>query len=153
MTCGGRHYCPTCDEELIHRDHRQSWESASALGQIIHRMKRTFTFGDIDGYTLKRTHRLLRFIEHKQPDQALKFAQGEALAVLDRVIAHYVACQPGDLNPQSGVYVMRGPIDAATTGRRETRLAGPQVVTNARLGEAVLADEMALFAWLDCDGR
>ena len=58
-----RTYCPDCDEELIHRDHRHFYESASALGQIIHRMKRTFTYGDIDGVTYKRSLRLLRFLE------------------------------------------------------------------------------------------
>jgi hypothetical protein len=143
-----RTFCPDCDEELIHRDHRNLYESASALGQIIHRMKRTFTYGDIDGVSYKRSLRLLRFIEHKQPTQAAKFAQTEVHRLLDDIIAHYIDCTMR-IHPRSGLYVMRGPIDAATSGRRATRLAGPQIVVNGRWGSATIADEVQLFDWLD----
>jgi hypothetical protein len=146
-----RTYCPDCDEELIHRDHRHFYESASALGQIIHRMKRTFTYGDMDGVTYKRSLRLLRFLEHKQPDQSAKYAQNEVHDLLDEIIAHYVDCVTARfrLHPYSGMYVMRGPIEAATTGRRAAQLAGPQELINNRLGCRSIADEMALFEWLD----
>ena len=152
MTCHLRHFCPDCDEELIHRDHRHGNESSSALGQIVHRMKRTFTYGDIDGYTLKRSRRMLRFVEHKQPDQPAKSAQSEVLAVLDTVIGDYVDRHPGNLHPESGVYIMRGAIEPATAGRRETRLAGPQRITNNRVGEIIVNNELELFRWLDCEG-
>lgn len=152
MTGCPRTYCPGCDLELIHRDHRRGYESASALGQIIHRMKRTFTVGDLDLYNFKRTRRLLRLIEHKQTDMAAKVAQDEVLSLLDEIIAHYVNCPDvagRPLHPESGVYLMRGPIEAATSGRRATQLAGPQLITNPRLGALIVADENGLYAWLD----
>jgi hypothetical protein len=144
-----RTFCDDCGQELIHRDHRNGYESASALGQIIHRMKHTFTVGDIDLYYFKRALRLLRLLEHKQPGQSRKGPQNEVLNLLDRIIAHYVDCT-GQLHPHSGVYVMQGLVDAAAEGRHATRLGGPQVVTNERLDSSLgIADELELFDWLD----
>jgi hypothetical protein len=114
-------------------------------------MKRTFTYMDIDGCAYKRTMRLLRFVEHKQLDQSAKYAQSEALATIDRLIAHYIDCPaaPNDLHPRSGVYIMRGHVDAADSARHECQLAGPQVVTNPRLGRITIADESDLYEWLE----
>ena len=125
-----RTFCPDCGGEFIHRDHRRHWESASTLGQIIHHLKRSFTYVDIDGCTYKRTKRLLRLVEHKQPHQMVKYAQGEVLELLDRIIAHYVECPTAQdvekLHPDSGVYLMTGELDAADEGHRECHLPAPR---------------------------
>jgi hypothetical protein len=145
----GRTFCEHCGAEMIHRDNRKPYESASALGQIVHGLKRTFTYGDIDGYIYKRALNLLRFVEHKQPHQTLKGPQDEALSLLDAALACYV--DTGALHPESGVYVMRGHLAPATTGYRQCQLDGEQRVSNRRLGSLVLADEDDLYAWLEGD--
>ena len=107
-----RTYCPDCDQEMIHRDNRKPYESASAFGQIIYRtMPRTFTFGDIDSYYFKRSMRLLRLIEHKQPHQILKAPQWEALDILARAVDAYIPTV--GLHPDSGLYVIRGELGPA----------------------------------------
>jgi hypothetical protein len=157
-SCGGRHLC-TCDEELIHRDHRKPWESASAFGQIVWRAGPShLTTGDIDHYAavfgLNR-HDLLRLIEHKQPDQPLKPMQEKTLLLLGAIIGHAIDCpdfvQP--LDPRSGVFVVRGPIKAEPDGLRRTYFAGEQQVSKATAEGFVevgtLADGEQIFRWLE----
>jgi hypothetical protein len=149
MACGHQ-FCSKCDELLIHLLHRQGFESASGLGQIIHRdMPRTFACGDVDLYLRKGSLNLLRFIEHKQPNQKVGDAQREFLSLLAALIEH---CRERfKLHEQSGVFVIRGAIEA---GRKRIGLAGPQTiyqVRNAHCEKILKCDDVdALYRWLVC---
>jgi len=145
-----RTFCPDCDAELIHRDNRKGYESASALGQVVSRDgPRTFTVGDVDLYVLKFLGRrpLLRLLEHKQPGSRIKPMQKRALQVL--VVVFEAAIDIGALDPRSGVFLMRGEVYANPDGRRETRL-GPQRIWDARQREWFdLESQEDVFAWMD----
>jgi hypothetical protein len=157
-SCGGRHFC-NCGEELIHRDHRKPWESASAFGQIVWRDgPARLTTGDVDHYAAVLDlpdGDLLRLIEHKQPDQSLKEMQGKVLLLVGSMIEHAVGCPLYDrrLDPRSGVFVVRGEITAESDGMRRTFFAGPQFVSKAStdgftdVGE--LSDGERIFRWLE----
>jgi hypothetical protein len=152
MSCP-RTFCPGCDEEMIHRDNRRHYESASGLGQIISRDgPRTFTVGDIDLYLWKDLlgRELIRLLEHKQPGQPLKAMQQKVLRRLEALIAHAIDCErsPIRLDQTSGVYVLRGLILAQPDGRRKTEL-GAQRVWNPRSGWFDLPSQRAVFRWLD----
>jgi hypothetical protein len=141
---------------MIHRDNRHGYESSSCFGQIIHRMKRSFTYTDVDGlvYNIAGKSSLLRPIEHKQPHQKLGGPQSWALGALDDCIRHYVESPPADwklrLHPASGVYIVTGELGAATEGCQRTELLGPQAIRRLRSSaETVVLDESALYAWLD----
>lgn len=126
-----RTFCPNCGEEMIHRDNRKFYESASALGQIVHREfpKKEFpymTYIDADGLHYKRSINRLMVLEHKQPTQELSYGQKEILAILHRVIR--AAVKEGWLSEQSAVYLVRGDIGASENGRREVIFKGPQSV-------------------------
>lgn len=143
----GRHFCPGCGEELIHRDHRRAWESASAFGQIVWRCgPRLLTTGDIDHYACVFNNggpSLLRIIEHKQPDQPLKDMQARVLELLGRVIEHAIACEKfALLDPRSGVFLLRGDITAEQTGRRRTFFAGRTSVERVEGGRFVTKGEL-----------
>lgn len=121
---------------MIHRDHRQGYESASAFGQIIHREgPADMAFGDIDGYCEARvqpapyepSQYLLRLLEHKQPDQPIGGAQKLVLHHLDECLRN----APADLrlHPDSGVYIIKGQLDVAEESRRnKVDFRGPQTV-------------------------
>ena len=148
-----RTFCPDWDEEMIHRDHRKHYESASGLGQIISReAPRTLTTGDVDQYVRKwlGDMTLLRLIEHKQPDQELKAQQQRALTDLDRIVRHATGDPNLHLDPRSGVYIMRGEIGAATSARREAQFEGKQVLYDVR-GNVIFEprDRRQLWDWLD----
>lgn len=149
-----RTFCQDCDLELIHRDNRKRYESASGLGQIVHRDgPRTFTVGDVDLYLRKWLGgaTLLRLIEHKQPAQAIKEQQAITLSMLDSLFEHAIGCTdaPVRLDPRSGVYIMRGEIFAEPSGRRKTSL-GPQRVWNPRhQGWSELPSQIDVFRWMD----
>ena len=140
MSCGGRHFCPGCGQELIHRDNRKPWESASAFGQIIWRTGPVrITCGDIDFYVWKSLPggELLRLVEHKQPSSPLKEMQSKVLLLLDSIVRHAAACPEFSdytLDPRSGVYVIRGLIQADPDGRRATNFHGSQIVSKAVAG-------------------
>ena len=149
-----RTFCSSCDGEMIHRDNRRGYESASALGQIVSRDgPRTFTVGDVDLYVVKflGAQVLLRLLEHKQPTAALKPMQRAALQLLDACIATAIAhpLAPKPLHPASGVYLIRGEVGAETSGRRATCLAGPQRLWNPRAGWHQLESQDQVFAWMD----
>lgn len=145
-----RHFCEDCGDEMIHRDHRKSYESASGFGQIVSRDgPRTFTVGDVDLYVLKFLGRrpLLRLVEHKQPGAPIKPMQKRALQIL--VVVFEAAIEVGALEAGSGVYLMRGEIYANPNGQRETRL-GPQHVWDARRRKWFqLESQEDVFAWMD----
>jgi len=135
MGCG-RTFCGGCGEEMIHRDHRQSYESASALGQIVGREGPVnISVTDIDLVArkgLQNGAQLLRIIEQKQPKHQLRRPQRETLKLLDACIGHCVHCEAAKdlvLDKRSGLYLMVGHIDGETSGRRTTRFNGPQIVT------------------------
>lgn len=149
-----RTFCPNCDGEMIHRDNRRGYESASALGQIVSRAgPRTFTVGDVDLYVLKFFGRevLLRLLEHKQPAAPVKPMQRETLRLLDACLAAAIEhpLSPKPLHAASGVYLIRGEVGAEPSGRRATCLAGPQRVWNPRAGWHTLETQDQVFAWMD----
>lgn len=158
-SCGGRHFCPGCDEELIHRDHRKGWESASAFGQIVWRDgPKLLTTGDIDHYAAAFSRNgpsLLRLIEHKQPEQVLKPMQEKVLLLLGDVMQHAIECPhfTGSLDLRSGVFVVRGSVTAESEGTRRTFFEGTQEVSRAtadgflEVGE--LEDAERVFRWLE----
>lgn len=156
MTGCPRHWCenPDCGQEMIHRDNRRFYESASGLGQIVNRDgPRTFTVGDIDLYVRKwlGNSTLLRLVEHKQPEQPLKEQQRRTFKDLQQLFEHATVCpdSPLRLDPRSGIYVMRGHIFAEGSGRRATRL-GPQCIWDPRDQRWFeLPAQAAVFDWLD----
>lgn len=144
-----RTFCEDCGAEMIHRDNRKFYESASGFGQIVSRDgPRTFTVGDVDLYVLKFLGRrpLLRLIEHKQPGAALKPMQKKALQTL--VVVFEAAIDAGALDSRSGVYLMRGPIYAKPNGKRETML-GPQEIWDPRQQKSFELTQENVFAWMD----
>lgn len=145
-----RTFCEDCGDEMIHRDHRKGYESASALGQIVSRDgPRTFTCGDVDLYVLKLLGRrpLLRLIEHKQPGAPIKPMQKRTLQVL--VVMFESAIEAGALDPRSGIYLMRGQVEAEPDGKRKTRL-GRQRIWDARQREWFTCESQEdVFAWMD----
>ena len=148
-----RSFCPSCDEEMIHRDHRRFYESASGFGQIVSRDgPRSFTVGDVDLYHWKSLGdiQILRLLEHKQRDQPIKPMQRKVLRFLETVIAHATDCplSPLRLHPSSSAYIFRGDIHAESNGRRKTWM-GSQNVWNPRSGWFHLGDQTEVFAWLD----
>jgi hypothetical protein len=147
-----RTFCSRCEEEMIHRDNRRAYESASGIGQIVSRdAPRTFTVGDVDLYVLKflGSSVLLRLLEHKQPASPVKPMQRKALRLLDELFAIALRAPDSRFHPASGVYLMRGAIGAEREGRRATYLDGPQELWNPRLGGTTLETQSDVFAWLD----
>lgn len=151
----GRTFCDSCGQEMIHRDHRRSYESASGFGQIVSREGPVqLTVGDVDLYVRKwlRSKTLLRLVEHKQPDQALKDQQARALVDLDALIRHATTCPeaPLKMDRRSGVFVLRGEIEPATTRYQETTFAGPQTLYKPdESAIATLPDAETVFAWME----
>jgi hypothetical protein len=139
---------------MIHRDNRHGYEASSALNQIIHREgPKQLTVGDVDSYALKFVgpRACLRLIEHKQPEQALKRMQQQALGLFDQCIRHAAEHALFGVAPGSGVYLMRGPLGASTEGRRKVDFTGPQTVETLS-GNAVLRprSRWELWDWLCC---
>jgi len=153
----GRQFCPSCGAELIHRDNRAYYESASAFGQIVWREGPcAITTGDIDHYCVKRLRggTLLRIVEHKQPRQQLGQDQRAALRIIDEIIEHYLRTSPADastrLDPRSGVYIVRGIVEAIYDRHRTTHFQGRQTATRLLTNaEEHLDDQEAVFVWLE----
>ena len=148
--CGaGRQHCPGCGEELIHRDHRKRWESASAFGQIVWRDgPRNLTTGDIDHYAVVfdlAGKTLLRLIEHKQPEQTLKARQRQVLIVLGSLIEHCIECPASSvaLDERSGLFLLRGRVRAEANGTRRTFFDGPTAVEKVGSGTLQRKRELA----------
>jgi hypothetical protein len=142
----GRQWCAGCGEELIHRDHRKGYESASALGQIVGREGPVnLSVADIDLATRKLLpdgRVLLWLLEQKQPEHKLGSSQGRILYLLDDCVDHCTTC-PGAadlrLHPSSGLLFVRGHIAGSMKGRHETRFDGPQTIVHVRSGKTVIA--------------
>lgn len=156
MSGCGRQWCSKCAEELIHRDHRRGYESASALGQIIWREgPALLSVTDLDVAARKGMRdgsQLLRVIEQKQPGHKFERAQGQTLELIDACIVHTAQCDAADvrLHPRSGVYVIRGEIAAATSGRLQTTFRGPQQIEQLHTGMSrVINTHEELFEILD----
>lgn len=150
MSGCGRHFCDKCGEELIHRDHRKMYESSSALGQIVSREgPKNISVADIDLASLKllkngngnynnNIKKLLRIIEQKQPDHSLKGPQRNILYLIDAIIQHCLSCPKAidlKLDERSGVYIIRGLIDGAINGKRETKFNGSQIIEKLSNGQ------------------
>jgi hypothetical protein len=157
MGCG-RHFCPICGEEFIHRDHRKIYESSSALGQIINREgPKNLTVGDIDTISLKRLKnktKLFRIIEHKEPGHKFEKPQQESLKFLSDIILHCLICPEAvrdlQLDQRSAVYIMRGLIEAANSVKKETTFKGIQRIKRLRDGaEKEFPDHESFFKFLD----
>jgi hypothetical protein len=152
----GRTFCRSCDEEMIHRDHRRGYESASAFGQYVLHLPHTFTCGDVDLYlaTWIGAETLLRLVEHKQPGMALKPGQRRVLELFDYCLAHAATCPNSErrLHPLSGAYVLRGLAAGERSGKQRVKLSGPQSVARvtAPANEvASLTTRRELYAWVD----
>lgn len=163
MGCG-RQFCPNCGEELIHRDHRRQFESASTLGQIVLRLgPRSMGAADVDLCTEKcisKDNHLLRILEHKQ-DRArpFRFSQEHILDLLAAIIDHAANCtlyterqSSLQLDPRSGVFLVHGSVIGSTGSRRECIFAGPQTVTRRIDGQkrifAADADIRPFMSWI-----
>jgi hypothetical protein len=149
VSCGHQ-FCEKCDSLLIHLLHRQGFESASGLGQIIWRdMPRTFACGDVDLYLHVRALNLVRFIEHKQPAQKVGDAQKRFLILLASLIEH--CREQFKLHEKSGVFVIRGALEA---GRKRIGFSGPQTiyqVRNSNCEKITCCDDVdALYRWMIC---
>jgi len=160
MTACGRQWCAACAEELIHRDHRKGYESASALGQIIWREgPARLTVCDMDILArkgLRDGSTLFRGLEQKNPDHTLKDPQEQNLSLLDAMIRHCVECPAyaGKLDPRSGIYVIRGEVAGATEGTRKTVFHGPQEIIRLRDRASVtITDHEQFFRFLDPQDR
>ena len=157
MTGCGRMFCPHCDEEMIHRDHRKGYESASALGQIIWREgPGRLSVTDLDLASRKGLpsgQQLLRLLEQKQPGHKFGISQERTLKLLDSLILHAIACPEAaslQLDPRSGVYVLRGEVAAAQEWPRQTMLCGVQEVERLTTGgQFKFETHEQLFEFLD----
>ncbi len=170
MSGCGRTFCSGCDQEMIHRDNRKSYESASAFGQVVWRLQkrgyRGFTIGDVDMYVRRYARgagrTLLRLVEQKNPRHKFEGAQRLALHDLDVIIRHAVDCKPHGLaddtvlDPGSGVYIVRATV-GELPGSKDRRTGFPpdldgleQLVTvEAMDGKEVLAARPAeVLEWL-----
>jgi hypothetical protein len=153
-----RQFCPYCGFELIHRDHRRGYESASSLGQILHREgPRQLTCGDIDLYVVKLMRRrgacdlcLLRILEHKQMGQPLGMMQGKALRAIEQLFAVGLADPALNLHPDSGLFLVRGGIEGEQDGKRKVNYTGPQIITRIN-GDTVFAPSTRteFYDWLN----
>lgn len=152
-----RTYCQGCGEEMIHRDHRRSYESASCLGQIVSREgPLKLGFMDMDGVSrkgLKDGSQLLRILEHKQLNAHLKANQEETLKLIAQIIEHCVKCPSATslkLHPNSGLYIVRGELTAASNGAHKTMFNGPQEITRYVDGISyTVTNEEGFFRFLD----
>lgn len=153
--------CAGCDEEMIHRDHRKFYESSSGFGQIISRDFGHGPFGwaDVD-LVLERAalHRdqlpLLMVFEHKETSSKVSDSQQKILRRW-AIIVH-LAIVARKLDPNSGVYTVRGRIAGLTTGYRETYFDGAQVIErilprlDAGAKESwIVGSQNELFSWID----
>jgi hypothetical protein len=150
--------CPGCEQEMIHRDFRKPWESASSFGQIMWRRgPKETSCGDVDLYVDTRFGfpSLFRIIERMQPQANIKSRQRPALTILDQVIKHAVQCPLFNdmlLFEQSGVFIIQGNVHGWDTGNRHVDFFGPQIV-HALDGTKIFEtsgkwDHEPLFSWL-----
>lgn len=110
--------CVECGGKLIHQDSKKSDESSSALGQHVHdSYPTTFYFMDIDAAIYKRATRILRIVEHKNPDQVVRPSQRAVLPMLSLAVQGMV--QANLVHPESGVFVLwsEGSFDTASVSR------------------------------------
>lgn len=123
--------CLDCGHKLIHQVARTSHESSSALGQHIHdNYPKVFDWMDIDGVIYKKSQRLMRIIEHKEPGRPLSNSQQRILPIL--ALGLQSAVNEGLLHERSGVYVTwtQQPFGTASVAQvlPNTRLALSSVV-------------------------
>jgi hypothetical protein len=138
---------------MIHRDNRRFYESASCLGQIISRRGPVnLTVGDVDLLSrkgLRSGTQLLRMVEHFQATAPIKAQQRRTFELVAEVIHHCIECPRAryiGLSPASGLFVVKGPLGAATSGHRETRFCGPQQIIRFRDDETrTVLDEEELL--------
>lgn len=86
-------FCPRCGDRWIHQTNRQFDEASSGLNEIIRREgPKDLTIGDVDTYGLKlwieklsRDEVLLRWLEHKRPNQDVRAMQRKALLFADQI--------------------------------------------------------------------
>lgn len=132
VRCPPRQWCPGCQEEMNHRDHRKLFESSSGFGQIMWRDfgRGRFGFADLDLVLQTDWGQsglpLAMLFEHKETDAKLGPSQRAILRTL--AIAVHAAVVGHLFDRHSGVYVVRGHIAGRTSGRRETYMDGPQVI-------------------------
>lgn len=160
MTCWRANFCPLCNKRLIHLSGRNGEESSSPFGQLLHRefAHGKYGLGDIDQYLHQNGKwqlsggMLLRLLEHKQAQSGLDYAQRVTLETLGMLIDHALECpnRPFRLDPQSGVYVLRGSVIDESNGHHKTVLDGPQTIERlgSRYSKQVIESHAELFDWL-----
>lgn len=158
MTGCGRQWCTKCGEETIHRDNRHGYESASCLGQITWREgPKNISLTDVDMLSrkgLRNGMQLLLGVEQKQPQH--KFSgtpQERTLRLLDAAIRHCGLCPEAvrlRIDPRSGIYLVTGPLGAATESRRKTMFLGSQEIKSLSTEWKFIADvHETFFRFLD----
>lgn len=145
-----RCWCSKCSQEMIHRDNRRHYEASSSLNAILRREgPKLATLGDVDTYFVKFLsdgRAALRLLEHKQPKQAMHKMQLPALQLIDACIRHAIKSEEFGLTPDSGVYEIRGQLEAEISGHRKVDFVGPQTVRTLD-GEPVLAPRTRFELW------
>jgi hypothetical protein len=94
---------------------------------------------------------LLRLIEHKQPDQELGGAQKTVLRHLDACIRHCIGNPPPGfkLHPESGVFILKGPLEAERKGNHKVNFSGQQIVYRVDGSKALEPKtRKELFDWI-----
>lgn len=130
MRCHAR-TCPDCGDKLIHQRARTTKESSSALGQHIHdSYPKVFDWMDIDGVIYKKSMRLMRIVEHKEPGKSLSASQSRVLPIL--ALGINAAIADGLLHERSGVFVTwsSAPYGTASVARvlpKQELTLGPSV--------------------------
>lgn len=156
-----RTFCDGCGEELIHRDNRKFYESASAFGQIIGRRPdlggapRDFGCGDVDLFVHRSRQGmvLLRWVEHKQPGHKYEASQQQSLSDFDLVLKNAIAHPPSGLilHPDSGVFIVRGPLlvpDELNPHRKVDFGGSQQLCTPAGDQIREFTSRVDLYRWL-----
>jgi len=122
--------CPECGDRLIHQASRGRDESSSALGQHIHdEYPNVFDWMDIDGVIYKRSKRLLRLIEHKDPGRPLSSSQSRVLPILAMGLKSLI--DDGHLHERSGVYVTWSSAPFGTASVAQVMPANPLTMGSA----------------------
>src|SRR6266498_2013612 len=159
--CLNKQPCLVCGKLLIHRGTRSRYESSSYMGQIVLGLcPKAFFWGDIDGVVWRREIGLLRFIEHKSPEQSLPQhgeyghidGQRELLELLADMIEHCKQCPSAELHDGYGHLIRlhaKSGSDLVEGDPHEGNQLGDCKITNLRTGEIWIPEtEEEALCWV-----